>query len=347
MRGERPAPVDAGLVRALTSVMMLALIVAAVRFREGTSNAQFDLILLLMRTLTAAFGVRAALAISAWAAAFSADGRAVHSKLALSDQKLTLSVAGRDTDVRREDVVDVVAVYHGRSEARAPARGSVYLVRRSPLPPLVLPPWFAQTPELLTARLRRWLGPTPSRREVPGPSGDPESRYLALARGTSVEADLAVPEGRGYVQRAPYTALLGLVFVADVYLHAGRLQGALLVPASAAVALSCALFAGWHVWMARRRSTRLGIGLALTREELLARGRAGVVAVPWAQLAEINVDARSAWSPLLGALEVRTLRLQTNDGQTLLFDGGFLGYPVEVVAAMCEAYRRGAMESPR
>jgi hypothetical protein len=347
LRGEHPAWVNAALVRALTSVLMLALIAGAVRLREGTSLAQFDLVRLLLRTLALAFAVRAVLAVATWAAAFRADGGARKSALVLSDQALTLSLNGRDVTVRREDVVDVVTVYHGRAEARAPARGSVYLVRRGPLAPLVLPPWFAQTPELLTARLRRWLGPIPSGREIPGPSGDPEARYRALAHGKLVEADLAIPEGQAYMQRAPYAALLGIFFVADVYVHAGRLQSALMLPASAAAVLACTVFVGWHVWMARRRSTRLGIGLALTREELLARGGAGVVAVPWAQLSEIGIDARNAWSPLLGALDVRTLHLQTHDGQTLLFDGGFLGYPVEVVAALCEAYRRGAMEPAR
>jgi hypothetical protein len=83
----------------------------------------------------------------------------------------------------------------------------------------------------------------------------------------------------------------------------------------------------------------------LTREELLARGSAGVVAVPWAQLAELEVQQQSAWSPVLGALVVRTLSLRTHDGQTLVFDGGFLGFPVEVVAALCEAYRKGRVEA--
>jgi hypothetical protein len=345
LRGERPAIVDALLVRALTSAMMLGLMLAATVFRTRTTLLAIDPVLLVLHVACVAFAVRAVLSLASWAATFSADGAARGSALVLGDDALLLSVAGREHVVPKRSVLDVVVVQEGRSEARVPARATVQLVRVPGAAPFVLPPWFAAHPEALVARLRRWLGPTTQGREPPGPQGDPEHTYAAAAAGKLAPHTLAVPEGRGYLARAPYAALLGVVVAADALVHAGGLRAQLFAPAAAAGVLAVLAFAGWFVWMGRRRAVRRGLGLLLTREELLTRGSAGVVAVPWAQLAELEVDQRSAWSPVLGALVVRTLSLRTHDGQTLVFDGGFLGLPVEVVAALCEAYRKGRVEA--
>lgn len=345
LRGERPPLVDAQLVRALTSALMLGLMLAATQFRTRTSVLSIDPVLLVLHIACVAFAVRAVLASARWAAAFSADGAARGAALVLGEQALMLVVGGREHVVPRRSVLDVVVVHEGRAEARIAARATVQLARVPSDPPFVLPPWFAAQPEALVARLRRWLGPSASGREPPGPQGDPERTYAEAAAGSVPRHGLAVPEGRGYLARAPYAALLGVVVAIDALVHAGSLASQLLLPASAAGALAVLAFVGWFVWMARRRAVRRGLGLLLTREELLTRSGAGVVAVPWPQLAELAVDERSAWSPMLGALVVRTLALRTHDGQTLLFDGGFLGYPVEVVAALCEAYRKGRVEA--
>ena len=80
--------------------------------------------------------------------------------------------------------------------------------------------------------------------------------------------------------------------------------------------------------------------MALTREEMLLRGKAGVVGIPWGQFSEIDVDVRLTWSPFYGSYPVRVLSLSTLDGERIQFDGGFLGVPAEHVAWLCESYRR-------
>jgi hypothetical protein len=130
------------------------------------------------------------------------------------------------------------------------------------------------------------------------------------------------------------------VFAADA-VHAAGAMGAQLLPgALAACLLAICFLVGWLMWMRRRRKSRLGIAMALTREELLMRGHAGTVSVPWGQLAQTDVSVRLVWSPFFGSYPVRILTLATHDGERIVFDGGFLGVPAEVVAALCECYRR-------
>jgi hypothetical protein len=62
--------------------------------------------------------------------------------------------------------------------------------------------------------------------------------------------------------------------------------------------------------------------------------------VPWGQLAQVEVGLRLAWSPYYGSYPTRLLTLSTTDGERIVFDGSLLAVPVEVVAVLCEAYRR-------
>jgi hypothetical protein len=91
--------------------------------------------------------------------------------------------------------------------------------------------------------------------------------------------------------------------------------------------------------MGRRRATRLGIAMLITPEELLVRGRGGVLGVPWPQLQAAQVSARMAWSPFLGSFSVRTLVVTTTHGEVMSFDAGFLGVPPEVLAAVLDSQR--------
>ena len=108
-----------------------------------------------------------------------------------------------------------------------------------------------------------------------------------------------------------------------------------------ALALALGFIAEWFVWMGRRRATRLGIAMLLTPEELLVRGGAGVMSVPWPQLSELTVQTSPRWSPFVGTYPARALQLNTQEGQRLVFDESFLGVPAEVVALLCRAYRGG------
>jgi hypothetical protein len=210
---------------------------------------------------------------------------------------------------------------------------------------LAVPPYFAANQEILEARLGRWLARdevAPATRFDP-PPGYPEERYLRIAQGTLAAGELSIPEGLGYRMRAPYGVLLGCFFAFDAVRAAGPLGGALIPGAVAACSLALAFLVGWLAWMNRRRKSRLGIAMALTREELLLRGSAGTVSVPWGQLVATEVSVRLAWSPFFGSYPTRSLLLGTSDGERIAFDGGFLGVPAEVVAALCESYRRRAI----
>jgi hypothetical protein len=152
---------------------------------------------------------------------------------------------------------------------------------------------------------------------------------------------VVVPEGFGYRRRAPFGVLLALVFVADAVHSAGPYRERLLPAASAAALLAFAALLAWFAWMRRRRAARLGIALLFTPEELLLRGRHGVVSTPWSQLARAEVESRLAWSPFLGSYVVRVLTFTAIDSSQVPFDAAFLGVPPEVVATLAEAYREG------
>jgi hypothetical protein len=130
-----------------------------------------------------------------------------------------------------------------------------------------------------------------------------------------------------------------VAFALDALWSAGPLRARIVSPALLSCVLALALLAGWFVWMGRRRATRLGIAMLITPEELLVRGRGGVLGVPWSQLQAAQVAARMVWSPFVGSFSVRTLLITTTHGELLSFDAGFLGVPPEVLAAVLESYR--------
>jgi hypothetical protein len=172
------------------------------------------------------------------------------------------------------------------------------------------------------------------------PKPNPEEQYARIAQGKTEPGEVCVPEGFGYRARAPYGALLGCLFAVDTLRSAGPMARALWPGVAAACVVALAFLGGWFVWMNGRRRSRLGIAMALTREEMLLRGKAGVVGIPWGQFSDIDVDVRLTWSPFYGSYPVRVLSLSTLDGERIQFDGGFLGVPAEHVAWLCESYRR-------
>lgn len=342
--GRAPALLAADAVEALTSTLLAALVIAAATLRSDLSEGRFDLIALLLRSAAVAFVVRASIAQVRLARRLVRQRSATRAVLAWSAQGMYESVDGQQRWVAREEVVALALpeerVVRGASVSLKP----LYLVLRSQREPRhwQLAPYYAERAEILQARLARWLGPQGGgEAEHEPPTSAPEERYLRAAAGQLGVDELIVPEGRGYLLRAPYAVLLALVFVADAVRMAGA-ERARVLPAAllAALLAPCALIA-WFVWLRSRRSSRLGLALLLTPEELLVRGRHGVLSLPWTQLAQVEVATRLAWSPFVGGFLVRTLLLSALDGTTVQLDGSFLGTPPEVVAALAKVYREG------
>jgi hypothetical protein len=349
LHGARPTLLNAQTASALTSAILAAFVCLAARFRSELAAGQLDLIASALRTAALAFVLRALIDLARSARALWHDREAARATLVLSDHGLLLRVGEREESVHRDELLGI-----GASEAlpsrTLPARPEPLLLTLTPRagqPRLLeLPPYFAPTSEIALARLTRWWGreraPRSEQSSERPEQEAPEAHYERAARGQLSERDLVVPEGRGYLLRAPYTALLGLVFALDVFLSAGPSRALIAGPVSLAGALSLFALLAWFAWIARRRSSRRGIGMLFTRAELLLRGPQGVVAVPWAQLQDAELKLSARWSPFVGAYPARTLILSTNAGERMVFDRAFFGVPLEVIAVLCEWYREEA-----
>jgi hypothetical protein len=346
LRGTRPPLGNASSAAAVSSLALCAFVVAAAIFRARVAPLSFDLIASLLRVLALAFGARAALGLARLVAQLRADAGAESALLALSERGLLLQLGAQERWAQRDEILGLTFQEALPSRSLAP-RAAALLVVLTPAAGrprwLEIPPFFAPSTEILQARLTRWLEAQPQATpQAPGPPrADPEQRYVRAAHGQFEPGALVVPEGRGYLLRAPYAALLALLFALDILRSASAARAQLAGPLLAACLLTLTVLAGWFVWLSRRRATRLGIGMLLTPEELLVRGAAGVLSVPWTQLSELTVQTVARWSPFAGSYPARTLLLTAQEGQRMLFDAGFLGVPAEVVAMLCRAYRAG------
>lgn len=342
-RGSAPGLLAADTSYALTSALFTALIIAATLFRAQVGQPELDLIAVLLRTASLAFAVRTTFAVGATVQRILRDRSAAEHALAWSSEGLFHRTPREEHWVARGDVLGLATPEQPARRTRDDSLRPLFVVLRPTGQPAYweLPPYFASSASILLARLERWLGPRGRGDDPPVPTEAAEQRYLRAARGTPSPGDVVVPEGFGYRRRAPFGTLLALVFVADAVHSAGPYRERLIPAAGAAALLACSALVLWFAWMRRRRAARLGIALLLTPEELLVRGRHGVVSVPWTQLTRSEVRARLAWSPFIGAYTVRVLWFSAADGSETPFDGAFVGVPPEVVASLAEAYREG------
>ncbi|MDB4984840.1 MAG: hypothetical protein JWN04_18 [Myxococcaceae bacterium] len=348
VRGVAPGWLAGDAVHAITSLLLAALVSSAAFLRSELQSTPLDLIALLLRTASVAFGVRAAIAVALWCARLRRDARASEHVLAWSSEGLFWRAGSAERWLARADVIDVVVPEERSVRGAASSLQPVLIVTR-PVQPLAcwtLPPYFAVHAEVLAARLARFrrLGGKRELAATPPPSA-PEERYVRAARGLLEAGEVPVPEGFGYRYRAPYGVLLALVFVADAVRSAGALRERVLPAALLSALLALTALWIWFRWLRGRRQARLGMALLLTPEELLIRGKQGVVSIPWTQLAGAEVLTRLAWSPLVGSYLVRTLWFSTLEGTSMPFDGGFLGVAPEVLASLANGYRTGSFDT--
>jgi hypothetical protein len=346
IRGAAPGLFASDGVHAITSLLLAGLVIAAAVLRSGLAAGGFDLIALLLRCASVAFALRAVIALVRWGRRVARDGGATRHVLALSEHGLLHRTPDGERWLAREDVIALALPEERALRGVAVSLQPLYVVGRPQRAPVswMLPPYFATSSEVLSARLQRWRGTPPSRApSFAPPAVSAEERYARAARGQPGTGEVPVPEGFGYRLRAPYGVLLALVFVADAVLHAGAMRDELLPAAALSALLAPAALLVWFAWLRRKRRARLGMAMLLTGEELLVRGPHGTVSVPWTQLASVEVGTRSAWSPFVGRYLVRTLAFSAVDGTHMQFDAAFLGVPAEVVAALADAYRTGVL----
>jgi hypothetical protein len=65
--------------------------------------------------------------------------------------------------------------------------------------------------------------------------------------------------------------------------------------------------------------------------------------VPWKQVTRVEIASRTAWSILFGAHESRSLVIHRKGDDPISYAEPFLGAPAEVVAALCEGYRKSML----
>jgi hypothetical protein len=347
--GARPALLHAESAACLTSLILAGFVCTAAAFRTRLAAGQLDLISSVLRVAALAFAARALLALGLWLRQLRRDRAAARASLVLGPDGLLLRSGAIDESVRRDEVLDVVApeALPSRALPAPPQPVLLVLTPRAGRPRVLrVPPYFTQTSAIALARLRRWLGTpsatpfalAPDRRDEA-----PESHYVQAAAGRLDQDDVVIPEGRGYLLRAPWAALLGLCFAADVYVSAGAGRALIAMPVLGAALLSVTALVSWFTWLRRRRKSRLGIGMLLSRRELLLRGPHGVIAVPWPQLSQVEVLVSARWSPFLGSFATRLLSLSTHAGEHMRFDESFLGTPVDAVAVLCRSATERAL----
>jgi hypothetical protein len=366
LRGGPPPVFDRVGRDALIASFVAVFAWQATIFRELQSGTPLDPLALLFRLLALAMSVRAIVLL--WML-----GRRVRLRFACARYGLVLTPEGLlyrtpdvDVAVPREDILEVRerGLWRDRGGRRF---ADVYVVTqpRSGRTHLALPPVFERTPGVLAERLMRWLG-TSSRSEASDEPSEPSEPLATpadpqpatsetplaselwerVARGERPSGVVAIAHGSLWLQRGPYASmLLGLaVLQGFVRLPAvTRAQIDITVPLVLIGALVVVPI-GWLVITRRQLKPRLGLAAIMTPTELLLRTAAGVLRVPWTIVQRVDIESRTTWSLLLGAHEARSLLVHRRSAQQLRYQESFIGVPLEVIAVLCDAYRKARID---
>ena len=354
MRGEPAEDVELvppsapSLLHGIGGPARLALLATAIWavavFREGLTHP-LDPLALLLRLLALAATLR--LAVGLWRLIRQARevARRDRHRLALADEGLLLRTPRADYALPKQDIVDVE-----RSGRGDPHWAEVYLVTRPDSGRLYLPigPFFARTPDALAERLMRWRGSVPpapegARRE---PVALPSKLFESVAAGERPEGVAVIERSRGLLRNGPYaTVLLGAALLDGLLRSPPAVRAALGTIGPGVIALCLgAVPVLWLLIARQKAAARKGPALLLTPAELLLRTPGGVHRARWSDIARVEIVSRKAWSIALGAYENRSVVLQRKSGdQPIAYAEALLDAPAEVVAALCEAYRRGVL----
>jgi hypothetical protein len=135
--------------------------------------------------------------------------------------------------------------------------------------------------------------------------------------------------------------LLGIA-VLDGFVRLPR-QAAQAINPLPALLLAAALVivpAAWFLFTRASLRGRKGLTLVLSPVDLLSRGRGGVMRAPWTSVSRVEILVRSSWSLLQGAYSSRTLIVSRVREASVECAESFMEEPVEVVAALCDVYRK-------
>jgi hypothetical protein len=101
--------------------------------------------------------------------------------------------------------------------------------------------------------------------------------------------------------------------------------------------------AGWIVLARRHVRPRLGLAFVATPAEVLMRTRAGTLSARWKTLTRAYVEPKTSWTVLDGYHTTHRLVLDRADAATIRYDEAYLGIPVEVAQALCDAFKTGVL----
>jgi hypothetical protein len=321
---------------------------AAVVFRETQSHSSLDPLALLLRVLALAMTLRALGGLWRFGQRLRLVLQWRRYGLVVTDEGLLFRAPDRDVVVPRSDVLDVREQHAvvGSSHSGG-ATAEVYVVTHpgTGRTHVALPPVFTASPRVLAERLMRWRGlggeATPLPEKSPEPL--PSKLWERCGAGEVLTGVVAIRHGNGWMKRGPYASMLLGLAVLDGFLrlpdHAAQSINPL--PALLLAAALVIVPAAWYVFTRASLRDRKGLALLLSPQDLLSRGRGGIIRAPWSSVSRVEVLSRSSWSLFLGAYTARTLVVHRQRGEAgVQVAESFLATPVEVVAALCDVYRK-------
>jgi len=343
-----PALLDADGARALLSPFLAGFMWAAVVFRETQSHSTLDPLALLLRVIALAMTLRALGVLWRFGQRLKLLLQWRRYGLVVTDEGLLFRAPDRDVVVQREDVLDVREQHAVAGSSRSGGGAAeVYIVTHPSTgrTHVALPAVFAASPRALAERLMRWRGlggegsPLPSE----SPEALPSKLWDRSGAGEVLSGVVAIRHGSGWMKRGPYASMLLGLAVLDGFLRLPT-QASQSINPLPALLLAAALVvvpAGWFLFTRGSLRDRKGLSLVLSPADLLSRGRGGIIRAPWSSVTRAEILARSSWSLFLGGYTSRTLLVHRKRGEAdIQVADSFLDVPVDVVAALCEAYRR-------
>ncbi|HET8935901.1 MAG TPA: hypothetical protein VFN67_20780 [Polyangiales bacterium] len=344
-----PALIDAGSARALLTPFFAAFMWAAVVFRETQSHSSLDPFALLLRVLALAMTLRALGVLWSFAQRLRLVLQWRRYGLVVTDEGLLFRAPDRDVVVQREDVLDVREQNAIATSARSGGRSAnVYVVTHPSTgrTHVSLPPVFAASPRALAERLMRWRGQTDETKALPTTTSEPLPSKLwdRSAAGEVLEGVVVIRHGNTWMKRGPYASMLLGVAVLDGFIRLPTQAQRSINPVPALL-LAAALVivpGAWYLFTRATLRARNGLALVLSPQDVLSRGRGGVLRAGWSSVSRVEVYARSSWSLLQGGYTSRTLIVHRQREASVQCAETFMDTPIEVVAALCDAYRKQA-----